>query len=156
MADCIVQCCRCRHKHQEAGRLSRPRPRRTAGEIQVCDSVCPRCGGKSYYDITPWYAWCWRSGLIEMGEVAPTGQANGDGPIVFAKGGKANLRAVVSVLARRGYGASEGQLIVPGVPEAEMKEGGQLEALIAWVDLCAKENGKRHRYGVTFGRNEVA
>lgn len=122
-------------------------PRTTAG-ISISDSVCPRCGCKSYYDLRPEIAWCWASGLIEFGEAAP------EGSIVIANGARSSLRTVVGALARNGYGNSAGKLLVPGVPEADgQKTAG--DALAKWLNWCAQGNGKKGRYGVVF-KTEVA
>ncbi len=142
-----VQCCRCRNKHTEADR--EPRPHRSIS--CVSELVCPRCGCTSYYDITPWYAWCWASGLIEMGPTKPGDSPDGAGAIVIARGGKAHLEAVMQAVARHGQGASEGKLLVPGVPEADLIGRDPVDVLREFVDWCAQSNGRRHRHGVVFG-----
>lgn len=142
-----VQCCRCRNKHTEADRTPRPHPR-ISGASEL---VCPRCGCTSYYDITPWHAWCWANGLIEMGVTPPADSPDGDGAIVIARGGKAHLEAVMNAVARHGHGDLEGTLIVPGVPEAELYGRDPVKALREFIDWCAQSNGRRHRHGVVFG-----
>jgi len=116
--------------------------RKTAG-ISIGDSVCPRCGCKTYYDLSPEIAWCWASGLIEFGEAAPAGS------IVIASGAKSWLRTVVGALARQGKGNSAGKLLVPGIPEADGQKAAG-DALATWLAWCAKSNGKKGRYGVVF------
>lgn len=78
-------------------------------------------------------AYCYASGLIEFGALTPPGA------IQIASGREATLRRVIGVLARHGYGASEGCLLVPGVPEAPESEGDQAkgDALAAWLKWCS-------------------
>jgi hypothetical protein len=89
------------------------------------------------------WAWAWQSGLIEFGREVP------EGAIGFANGRDVPLRKLVGVLARHGQGKSEGKLLVPGVPEAETRQA-KIDALIAWVDWCAKGNDKKESDGVVF------
>lgn len=152
MKDIPVQCTRCRHRHMESDRPGLPRK---GSGIQMSDRICPRCGCKSFYDLTPIVAWCWSSGRIEFGHAAPAANLDGSGAIVFARGPKADLITVVGALARRGTGASKGMFLVPGVPEAE-DPNAQIEALIRWVDWCTQGNGKRHRHHVVFERRANA
>lgn len=94
------------------------------------------------------FAWCWQSGLIQVGAEVP------EGSIAFAKGMSRPLVEVLHVTARHAYrnAAGERNLLVPGVPEAE--EGDpKVDALIRWIDWCAKSNGNTSREGVIFGRN---
>lgn len=86
----------------------------------------------------PIYAFCWASGLIDFGKVVP------EGAIRFAIGIDNELQDHVAVLARRGMGASEGKLLVPGIPEAKSKNAA-VDALIAWVEWAEKGNGAKHR-----------
>jgi DNA-directed RNA polymerase subunit RPC12/RpoP len=140
MSDIPVQCTRCRNKHMESERKSVRRKNSI-----ISDLVCPRCGCKSFYDMRPQVAWCWASGLIEFGDENEVP----DGAIVIARGTADRIKAVVGVLARRGYGASAGKLLVPGVPEAE-NGNAAVDALIAWRKWCAEGNGRKGRYGVKF------
>lgn len=149
MTDIKVKCTRCRHEHMESERIERPRPRRSTSALQIYDRVCPRCGCKSYYDCTPQIAWCWASGLIEIGDAMPPDSPDGGGAIPIAKGPKYALKTSLGVLARRGQGASRGKLLVPGVPEAETRDAA-LDALLAWLTWC----GKRHGRVVTFLRGK--
>lgn len=144
--DLIIKCTRCRHMHTEAERISLPRPRRSTSEIQMSDTVCPRCGGKSYYDCTPQVAWCWASGLIEMGESMPPDSPGGGGAIEIARGPKYALKAQIGVRARRGYGDGRGQLLVPGVPEAPTQKA-KADALARWLRWCGE---RKARDGVVF------
>lgn len=91
----------------------------------------------------PVYAWAWQSGLIEIGREVP------EGALSFATGMEPQLVHRLVVLARHGQGRSEGKLLVPGVPEAETGDA-KADALIAWVDWCAKGNGKKENGGVVF------
>lgn len=138
--------------HTEAARIPRPRPRRSTSEIQMSDMVCPRCGCKNYYDCTPQVAWCWASGLIEIGDAMPAEKPDGSGAIEIARGPKSALRAQLSALARHGKGASAGLLLVPGVPEREDQDD-KADALAAWLAWCG---GKwRSRNGVIFAKEAV-
>jgi hypothetical protein len=139
-ADLAVQCTRCRNRHMESERTPMP-----LGN-GLRSLVCPRCEGKSFYDLTPTVAWCWSSGLIEFGDEGTVPE----GAIVIAHGEKASLRGVVEVLAKRGRGESAGLLLVPGVPEADTQEA-KGDALAVWLKWCASGNGRKGRYGVLFG-----
>lgn len=97
----------------------------------------------------PIYAWAWQSGLIEFGRVVP------GGALRVATGLDLQLRARVAVLAREGMVKSEGKLLVPGVPEAT-DGNAKVDALIAWVDWCAKGNGTPIANGVIFTNRKGA
>jgi hypothetical protein len=140
MADILVQCTRCRNKHMESERVSK----RRKGE-SMSDLCCPRCGGMTFFDLRPQVAWCWASGLIEIGDKTPTEGHDGSGAIEIAHGPRSTLISVLEAAARHGKGASAGKLLVPGVPEANtQKEKG--DALAAWLGWC----GKRKNLGVVF------
>jgi len=145
-----VKCTRCRFKHQHSERVDRPRPRRSTSEIPVSDSCCPRCGCKSFYDMSPQIAWCWASGLIEIGDAPPADNAEGGGPIVIAEGPQSFLKSYLGVVARHGKGENSGKLLVPGVPEATDQKHAA-DALGAWLDWCAKSRAAR-RQGIVFSR----
>ncbi|MCM2340433.1 hypothetical protein [Rhodoferax sp.] len=133
----------------------------TAGDKQAAQRLGEKLYGASLvhvsqvpvrgdYTLTHWklyaepvHAWAWQSGLIEFGREVP------EGAIGFATGMDVPLRQLVDVLARHGQGKSEGKLLVPGVPEAETGKA-QVDALVAWVDWCAKGNGKKESAGVVF------
>ena len=112
------------------------------------EKTCPRCGCKSYYNITPQVAWCWATGLIEIGDTLPPGEPGGGGAIEIARGPKYALRGQLSVLTRHGKGASSGDLLVPGVPEADTQEA-KGTALGQWLAWCCK---RKCRDGVTFSK----
>lgn len=114
--------------------------------IGCTEKTCPRCGCKSFYDMTPQVAWCWASGVIEIGDTAPEDSDDGGGAIVIAEGPKSSLRGCLEVMARHAY---DGRLLVPGVPEAETQREAA-DALGTWLDWCAKRNGRRSSDGVTF------
>lgn len=144
-----VQCCRCRNRHMKSERVNKPNKRlSTPGGIKASDLCCPRCGCTTFYDLRPQLAWCWASGLIEIGDTVPS-----DGAIQIASGPKANLQGRLSVLARHGQGASAGMLLVPGVPEADSQQakGDALAAWLAWCAWCARRPSRRHP-GVVFAR----
>lgn len=149
--DIPVKCCRCRNKHMESDRYLRPK--KNSGGISIRESVCPRCGSKNYYDMTPMQAWCWASGLIEFGEKAPADNADGSGCILFALGPKSFLVGAVTAIAREGMGASAGKLFVPGVPEAENRAAA-IDALWAWLDFAAKKKSRHLSDGVVFVARE--
>lgn len=146
--DIPVKCSRCRHQCMESDWLDKPV--RANGDISMTEKVCPKCGCKSYYDMRLQVAWCWASGLIEIGDQAPDDSTDGGGAIVIATGPKSSLKGVLSAVARHGMGASAGKLLVPGVPEAGTQKDAA-DALSAWLSWCAKNNGKKHRDGVQFG-----
>jgi len=96
-----------------------------------------------------WYAWCWASGLIEMGPTAPSTKRDGGGAIVIASGPMRALQEAIGLRARHGQGKSAGKYLVPGVPEATDQTAGA-DALSAWLNWCGQRNGKRDSYGVVF------
>lgn len=134
------QCTRCRFKHRHADRVG------VDTKDGLTQLVCPRCRCTSFYDIKPQVAWCWASGLIEIGDES---QRPGSA-IQIARGPKAHLEGVLSVLARRGRGASEGSLLVPGIPEAPDCQAARGDVLAKWLKWCAQGNGRSGRYGVEF------
>lgn len=143
MKDIPVQCCRCRNKHMESQRVSKPSKLMGAhSSINVTDSCCPKCNARSFYDLTPQVAWCWASGLIEIGDNVP------EGAIEIAVGPKCSLKSILDVKARHGMGASAGKLLVPGVPEAEDQKGAA-DALAAWLAWCGKSKSLN---GVVFAQ----
>lgn len=93
------------------------------------------------------YAYCWATGLIQFGRTVPKGA------IPIARGRDKPLRDRIDVLARHGKGASDGLLLVPGVPEAPESPDDKLkgDALAAWIDWCAKLQS----HGITFFRMEA-
>lgn len=142
--DIHVQCTRCRNKHLKS---ERELVLTAMSGVAISTFVCPRCCCRNFYDLTPQVAWCWASGLIEIGDKPPADNENG-GPIVIATGPKSFLASHLDVVARHGKGASAGKLLVPGVPEASDQDAAA-DALSSWLDWCAK--GKRNRrYGITF------
>jgi hypothetical protein len=101
------------------------------------------------HDMRPQVAWCWASGLIEIGDKLPDDDAAGGGAILIASGPQCELVAILGVLARHGKGTSAGKLLVPGVPEADHMEEAA-DALSEWLDWCSKRNGKKNSHGVEF------
>jgi len=87
-------------------------------------------------------AYCWASGLIQFGPRTPPGA------IQIASGREYDLRRVMDVVARHGYGESKGCLLVPGVPEAPESEGDQAkgDALAKWLDWCVSQNERGVRW----------
>jgi hypothetical protein len=134
-----VQCTRCRNQHKPSERIR-------LGTDNGADAlVCPRCSCRSYFDIRPQAAWCWASGLIEMGDEFELPE----GAVLVAHGPKAFLHGTIAVLARRGRGASAGSFLVPGVPEADDQQA-KGDALVKWLKWCAGNNGHKGRHGVVF------
>lgn len=130
--DIPVECTRCGYRCLESSWLNGPQKR------GVTQAVCPHCGCKTYYDLRPQVAWCWVSGLIEIGDEVPPDDAQGRGPIVIARGPKSTLKLVLERLARRGHFASAGKLLVPGIPEAE-NQSRACFALVEWLVKCRKQ-----------------
>lgn len=143
-ANIPVKCTRCRHSCMESEWVDMP-SKRYGG---CTEATCPRCGCKSYYDCSPQVAWCWASGLIEIGDALPPSSPDGGGAIEIARGPKFALKGQIGVVARRGYGAGAGQLLVPGVPEAEGQQA-KGDALAQWLGWCGK---RKSRDGVTFSK----
>ena len=144
-----VKCTRCRNQHMESDRKQQPNSEYKG--ITVSDSVCPRCGAKSFYDMTPQVAWCWRTGEIEIGDTLPTDKPDGSGAIEIARGPIYALKGQISALARRGY---EGRtLLVPGIPEAS-NDADAIKALDDWLAFCGRwsTRGGVTRGGVTFAK----
>lgn len=142
MADILVKCTRCRNRHMESARILKNRN----GSEVVSDLCCPRCGCTTFFDFRPQVAWCWASGLIEIGDKRPAIGSDGGGSIEIAHGPKSPLAAVLGVVARHGQGSSVGKLLVPGVPEAEDQKA-KGAALAAWLYWCGK---RKSREGVVF------
>lgn len=138
------KCTRCRNKHMETDRIQKPRPQ--SGGIPTFDLVCPRCGCTSFYDMSPQVAWCWASGLIEIGDALPADKPGGSGALQFASGPKYALKYQVEVMARHGRGDGAGTLLVPGVPEAADQDKA-MDALSNWLTLC---NRRKSSDGVVF------
>ena len=138
-ADLDVQCVRCRHRHKQSERKAVRLPN------GIENLVCPRCACKSQYDIKAQVAWCWASGLVEVGDV----DAVPAGSIVIARGPCAFLLGALSAVCRQGKGASAGKFLVPGVPEADDQRAAG-DALASWLTWCAKGNEEKHRQGVVF------
>lgn len=90
-------------------------------------------------------AWCWATGLIEFGDEVP------ENAVKIASGPDRALRELVQVVARHAKPRSDGQLLVPGVPEAS-SEDDAFEALSAWLGWCGKCHPKGHKrsFGVEF------
>lgn len=65
-------------------------------------------------------AYCWASGLIEFGNTLP------EGALPIVTGSEKRVRDVVEVLARHAY---NGDLLVPGIPEAASQDEAR-EALV--------------------------
>ncbi|MDR3087364.1 MAG: host nuclease inhibitor protein [Azoarcus sp.] len=78
------------------------------------------------------YAYAWRSGQIEFGAYVPRGALK----IAAARNNK--LIETIEVAARHGKGASHGQLLVPGIPEAGDNADKAKAALIAFRDQVNK------------------
>ena len=140
--DILVQCTRCKNQHHASKRISK------RGRNGMYDLVCPKCNCKSYYDMSPWAAWCYASGLIEIGD--PNSIPEGASKI--AHGPKSFLDAQISVVARHVKGESGNQLLVPGVPEAN-SQAEKMAALEEFMQWCEKRNGKKSSNGVVFCRS---
>lgn len=139
MLNTPMKCCRCRNQHTAAERVDVPSKK----WADTTESTCPKCGARSFYDMTPQVAWCWASGLIEFGNELPNADA-----IEIARGPHYAIRGQVGVHARHGYGDNKGKLLVPGVPEAANQLAG-LEALDRWLKQI---NRRKPRDGVIFSK----
>ena len=144
--DIPVKCARCRHACMESDWIDVP-SKWAAGWTQ---KTCPRCRCGSFYDMSPQVAWCWSTGLIEIGDSMPADSADGSGAIKIAQGPKYALKDLLEVVARHGY--TKGQLLVPGVPEADtQREKG--DALAEWLAWCGK---RKNKDGVVFMQENAA
>ena len=141
-SDIPVKCTRCRHACMESKWNDKP----SKWADGWTEKTCPRCGCRSYYDMSPQVAWCWATGLIEIGDSIPADSADGGGAIEIARGPKYALKGRLEVVARHGY--TKGQLLVPGVPEADSEEA-KGDALAAWLAWCGK---RKNRDGVIFAK----
>lgn len=142
LIDIPVKCTRCHHSCMESEWLDVP-SKRYGG---CTEKTCPRCGCRSYYDMRPQVAWCWATGLIEIGDAMPSDNPDGSGAIEIARGPKCALKVRLETAARHGKGASGGKLLVPGVPEAEGSKA-KADALSEWLFWCRKSKCSD---GVTF------
>lgn len=88
-------------------------------------------------------AWCWSTGLIEIGEQLPAGA------VQIARGAHRALAEVLGVVARHGKGKSAGLLLAPGVPEARNQQDGMTN-LMLWVNRERVRNGSPSRFCVVF------
>ena len=141
-SDIPVKCTRCRHTCMESEWTWVPSKRHSG----CTEKTCPRCGSKTYYDMRPQVAWCWATGLIEIGDAMPSNNPDGGGAIEIARGPRSALEVRLAVAARHGQGASRYKLLVPGVPEAEGQEA-KGDALAEWLTWCRKS---KRSDGVTF------
>lgn len=141
MSDILVKCTRCKHQCMESAWVNKPAKGQLAG-MGWTEKTCPKCGCRSYYDMRPQLAWCWATGLIEIGDAMP------DGAILVASGPKCELELRVGGVARTSRTIPR-QLLVPGVPEAPT-EAEAFKALGDWLAWCAKRNGTKSARGVPF------
>lgn len=132
----VLKCTRCRAATQSNLLVPVLNEKLSKRGFKVSDNTCPKCGGASFYDVTPEIAWCWASGLIEWGE-GPLP----DGAIQIATGPSCDLKRLLGALARHGQGESAGKLLVPGIPEADGQKAAG-DALGAWLKWCAKRRTK--------------
>ena len=144
MNDIPVKCTRCKHQCMESAWVDKP----LKGFDGVTEKTCPKCGCRSYFDMRPQVAWCWATGLIEIGDAMPAGA------ILVATGPKCELQSKVAVVARTTRTGPR-QLLVPGVPEAA-NEAQARKALGDWLAWCAKSNGTKYAAGVTFAGQQSA
>jgi hypothetical protein len=135
MSDILVKCTRCRHQCMES--VWPKKLVKTIGAVNMSESVCPKCGCKTFYDMRPQVAWCWASGLIELGDTMPQAGPDGGGAIQIASGPKSSLVGQITVVARHGRGAKGRELLVPGVPEAEGQKA-KADALAEFLIWCGK------------------
>ena len=150
MSDILVKCTRCRHQCMESA--WHDKPAKTIGAIGMTEKVCPKCGCKSYYDMRPQVAWCWVSGLIEIGDAMPSDSADGGGAIQIASGPKSFLGGQIRAVAHHGRADGQPVLLVSGIPEAA---GGKAkgDALGEFLLRCGK---RKTRDGVVFAAEVAA
>jgi hypothetical protein len=136
----------------------------TAGAASAAARFCAKYFGPSFLDVAhvsgdkwmaigggpKWYAWCWATGLIELGSQRPQDRADGAGAIAFASGPMRALQQEIGTLARHGQGKSSGKFLVPGVPEARTPDEA-VDALIAWTRDCSRMARKNGLPCVVFG-----
>lgn len=134
MSDINVKCCRCRHLHKESERLEQRSKRFSWGY----EMVCPKCGAKSYYDMTPQVAYCWASGEIAFASTHP------DGSIPIATGPKSELSPFIKSMARHSRTSQE-TLLLPGVPEAP-DMSTRLGAVKAFIDRIIQSKSRLKRF----------
>lgn len=119
----------------------------------VVTSWSAMCSAETFNKLKPQVAWCWASGLIEIGDQMPADGPSGEGAIFIAKGPNVELSRQLAHVARPGQGKSAGLLLVPGVPEAEDQQA-KADALAAWLDWCGRRRIDAN--SVVFSRAEVA
>jgi hypothetical protein len=78
------------------------------------------------------FAYCWRTGVIEFGSRVP------EGARVLDRGGEQSVRRRAEAHARHGY---RGELLVPGVPEADT-DIAALEACQRFQALLLRQRAK--------------
>lgn len=132
--------------------MARPEITWHRGQSHVA-SWSAMCSAETFNKLKPQVAWCWASGLIEIGDEMPADGPSGGGAILIASGPKADLRRILDVVARHGKDMSHGQLLVPGVPEVEDQQA-KGDALAAWLEWCSQRSGDTN--GVVFFQAEVA
>lgn len=133
MSDIKIKCCRCRHEHKESDRHKVPSKKFAMAR----DSVCPKCGAKPYFDMTPQVAYCWSTGEIEFGEQKP------EESIALATGPKCELKPFIASIARLAYDGHT--LLVPGLPEAnELRI--RLAAVHEFIEQIRKRKGRNKRF----------
>lgn len=133
--DILVKCCRCKNQHHYSERSDKP-SKKFSG---VTESACPRCSATSYFDMSPMVAYCWPNGLIEFGESIP-GCA-----IELARGPKSEIKTFFDSVARHGKGASDGALLVPGLPEATTMSR-RLGAVVEFLTWLGSKKGSLKRF----------
>ena len=135
------QCTRCKNKHLESERKSVQDKKFSFAS----DLVCPRCGCKNFYDITPAKAWCRMSGVIGMGTADEQLDPYAGKPILFATGPHCDLTTRLNREAERAMFG----WVVPGMPKAK-DEKDAMVILRLWVNRCSYANGSRLARGVVF------
>ena len=133
MVDVDIKCCRCRHEHKESDRGEVP-SKRIARAYQ---SICPKCGAHSYFDMTPQVAYCWSTGEIEFGD------EKAEESIALATGPKCELKPFIASIARLAYDGHT--LLVPGLPEADELRT-RLAAVHEFIEQIRKREGRNKRF----------
>jgi hypothetical protein len=138
----FCKCTKCKLVHSESDRIIGG-----AGVGGAKQLECPACRCKTFYDISPYAAWCFASGLINFGIESDMPE----GAILIATGPKAYLVANVQTKSRHAY---NGDYLVPGVPESK-NEVEKSDALSHFLNWCQRGNGKKYSNGVVYRRGAV-
>ena len=147
MKDFPIKCTRCKRTGMYS-ELSEVYSKKYGG---CYEKVCPKCNCRSYYDYSPWLAWCLQgSGWIEMGANPPASEPNDGIYIVFASGPRCELEIVIRSVAQVDW--RDGNALIPGTLNAD---ADTVEVVLAWIERCMQNNAKFARRGVQFFKEKT-